>query len=128
MPRRHVRWWRYSSTRSRRRTLDGVGWSALRSGRFILEERSNGNHLIGSWMDPHDAILTFPEIEPQIVGRAAHSLVTMPPELSGPLVHRSLTFLPSPSTLPFEHFPEHGIILLFLNFLRCTISVQNFIS
>jgi len=124
----------YSSTRSQRRTLNGVMWSASHPGRFISEERCNGTHLIESWMDPlmrfrgGKKLLTFPGIEPQIVGRAAHSLVTVPPELSGPLLHRSLTSLPSPSTLPLEHFPEHRIILLFLNLLRCSTSVQNFLN
>ena len=57
-------------------------------------------------------LLTIQGIDAQIVGRAAHSLVTTPPELSGALVHRSLTYHHDLWTLPPEHFPEHSSNLI----------------
>jgi hypothetical protein len=50
--------WRYSSTHSLTRALDGSEWSALRPGRFTPRERAPGTHCTGGWVGPRAVLDT----------------------------------------------------------------------
>jgi hypothetical protein len=52
MPWRCIGEWRYSSTHSLTPALQGVEWSASRTGHFTPRERAPGTHWIGSWVGP----------------------------------------------------------------------------